>query len=222
MTERPVLFDQTAYQAWLEQSTTGPGGAENSKYDTVPDLAVAWQRHEGQGGWLAEVVLDALHHDAGQQVWQYGPGISGLRLWATESPESGADGGVTAEVTADGVPLSLGHIPAGELIHTDVDLLPGYEAAGLALAELAARATTAVDNFRRGSALLGNQFGDWWGSMTSDDVNTAMHMLVAIVVDGSTAADMSEPQLAVIDQVLALRTEALEAEIVIVDGEIVD
>lgn len=222
MSERPVLFDQAAYRIWLEQPTTAPDGAETSKYDAIPDLAVGWQRHEGQGGWLAEVVLGALRDDAGQQVWTYGPGVSGLRLWATEAPDTGADGGVVAEVTVDGVPLSLGHLADNELVSTGWDLMPGYEAAELALAELAERASAAAAHHRR-SYPVGDLFGFWWGPLSGNEIDQALTTMVD-VVNGDT--DLSGPQLAVIDRVLALRTAADDAEITddaeIVEGEIVD
>jgi hypothetical protein len=219
MTERPVLFDQAAYRSWLQQPSITADG-QFSKYDAVPDLDAGWQRHDGQGGWLATVVLDALAGDKAEQartVWVYGPGVSGLTLWATDSLGSGADGGVTAEVTVDGVPLSLGRIPADELVATDQDLLPGYEAAQLALTELAERVNSVVDHYRASRpAPVGDLWGGEFGSLTGVEVRAAL-VTLAELFSGVDVADLSELQIEVTDKVLALWRET-DA----VDGEIVD
>lgn len=215
MTERAVLFDQTAYRAWLEQPTETPQGESISKYDAVPDLATGWQRHDGQGGWLASAVLDALAAEIGQRVWVYGPGVSRLMLWPTEAPESGPDGGVTAEVTVDGVRLSLGHIPAYQLIRTDQDLLPGYEAAELALGVLAERVDEAATCFRQVHA-VGDLWGGMFGALTGAEVQTAL-VTLAELFNSVDVADLSEPQITVVDKVLALWRESTA-----VDAELVD
>jgi hypothetical protein len=216
-TVKAARFDQTAFRSWLEQPTTTPDG-EISKYDAVPDLATGWQRHDGQGGWLATVVLDALAGDAGQTVWTYGPGVSGLKLWATESPEPGADGGVTAEVTFDGVPLSLGHIPADELVATEQDVLPGYEAAELALGVLAERVSRTVEHYLRTTVGDAAPVGELWagpfGSLTGNEVRLALCGL-AELFNGVEPGDFDGPQLAAVNKVVGAWMEgtAVDAEI---------
>lgn len=216
-TVKAARFDQTAFRAWLEQPTTTPEG-EISKYDAVPDLATGWQRHDGQGGWLATAVLDALAGDAGQAVWAYGPGVSGLTLWATESPESGADGGVVAEVTVEGVRMSLGYVSADELVATEQDVLPGYEAAELALTALAERVNLAVDAYRSGTAggtPVGELWGGEFGPLTGTEIRAAL-VTLAELFSGVDTADLSELQINVTNKVLALWREhtAVDAEIV--------
>lgn len=209
MTEHAVLFDQTAFRVWLQQPSTKTPAA-------VDVLADGWQRHDGQGGWLATVVLDALH-DEHETTWVYGPGVSDLKLWVTEAPESGPDGGVTAEVLVDGVRLSLGHIPADELIATEQDLLPGYEAAELALAELAERVNLAADAFRQsGAAPVGEFWGGEFGALTGVEVRAALISL-AELFSGVDVDDLSGPQLAVTNKVIALWREST-----VVDAEIVE
>jgi hypothetical protein len=209
-----VLFDQVAYKAWLGQPTKTPEG-ECSKYDAIPELGDGWQRHDGNGGWLASVVLEALRNEP--QVWSYGEGVGDLKVWPTEAPESGPDGGLTGEITVNGVPLSLGHIPADELIPTDQDMLPAYEAAELALATLSDRIDVAYRQLHRSGAgrPMGDLFIGPYGPLTGADIQVALTTLAELFDTGSLET-LSEPQLAMADRVLALWREDTA-----VDGEIV-
>ncbi len=140
-----VTFDQAAYRTWLTEPADLGDGEAASRYDAVPQLATAYQRHDGDAGWLTEQTLDHLRATA---VWTYGPGVSDVQVWTTAGVESPTDG-ISGEVTVDGFVLSLGRLTEQELVPTEHDVLPGYEAAEHGLTALAERVNSVVEVFRQ-------------------------------------------------------------------------
>src|SRR3954451_9258516 len=147
MTEHnPVSFDQEAFRAWLAAPCDPSAEGSPSNIDANPVLATAYLRSEGEAGWLAVQAYDAIRHAA--QVWTFAPGVSDLRLWPTAAAEGGNDG-VTGEIDVDGVKLSIGQLDDGELVTDEQTVLPGYEAAELALTAVAGQVNGAVTAFQK-------------------------------------------------------------------------
>ena len=149
---KPVTFDKAAFEAWLDAPSelTDPGAERNR--DAHPYAGAAWQRAEGATGWMLEALLSDLTSDAlpGEvRCWRYAGGVTAVRVWAIADPESDVAGDIAGEVVVDGVPLSLGAIVDGDLVVTEHDVLPGYEAAGMALEVLADRVNDAVWHYRK-------------------------------------------------------------------------
>lgn len=150
MTEQQnaVTFDRSAFRTWLDAPYNPAVDGSPANRDAAAGVSTAFQRLDGEGGQLAEMVLDALPKDE-SSPWQYGPAVSGLRVWATAGPEGAPDGGLVGEVIVDGAGLSLGFVPAVELVSVDEHaVVPGYEAAELALTVLADRVNRAAAWFR--------------------------------------------------------------------------
>lgn len=152
MTEyQAVAFDRAAYQAWLNAPSKDNPEVTNCAASQV--LSTAWQRDGGEGGWLLEAALTDIRDLDGtltgnRRPWAHGPGVTGVRVWAIADPEGAATGGVTGEVVVNGVPLSLGDIGEGDLVPAVHDVLPGDEAAELALTALAERVNEVAAHFR--------------------------------------------------------------------------
>lgn len=156
MTEQnAVTFNQPAFRTWvnLHSRDGGPGAGTYSEVFTT-----GYQRNSGEAGWLVEAALacarDSVLAD-GTAVWSYGPGVGAVRVWAIADPEGGQNG-IVGEVIADNVVLSLGHIPDNELVRVETPMLPGYEAAELALAGLADRVVAVVEQFRAAVRAVGD------------------------------------------------------------------
>jgi hypothetical protein len=140
MTEQlAVTFDGDAFKAWLNAPNSSGQGGYATNLAANPLLGTAYQRPDGESGWLLHSTLPALLRDQQQTVWTYGPAVTSARVWPTADPEGGADGGVAGAVTVDGVYLSLGRLSDTDLIPTGFDVLPAADVAGHALSVLAER-----------------------------------------------------------------------------------
>ena len=154
MTEQvAVTFDADGFRAWLDAPTKlrVPGTPSNRQNN--PLLSAAYQRLDGEAGWIVEATLFALRgapqpHPAVPAPWVYAPDVSDVRVWATAAAEGGPDGGLVGEVTVDGIRLSLGQLSEADLVPQIYDLLPGYEAAEHALTALSERVNAVAEQFR--------------------------------------------------------------------------
>lgn len=141
-----VTFNPEAFAAWLDAPIHPREGTETHK-DVSPLLRTAYQRQDSEGGWLAETTLDMLRTAPEPAPWTYGPDVTKVTVWTVAAPEGLSDG-IAAEVHVDGFVVSAGQIKESELIPGDAPVLPGYEAAQMALAALAERVNLVVSAFR--------------------------------------------------------------------------
>jgi len=181
MTEhRAADFDAAEFQVWLG-SQVEPGSTNpTTNQQAVNLLNIAYQRLDGDAGWLVDATLKALHrgHERGfmtaTAAWAYGDGVSDVRVWPVADEKGGSDG-LVGEVTVDGVRLSLGRFHETQLVPTEHDLMPGYEAAEHALEGLSRRVSGVVQKFRA-KAVAG-------APMDDEDVVDAEDVGVEVVDD---------------------------------------
>jgi hypothetical protein len=145
-----VTFCWASFRCWKDFQPEGEGTPSNQEKSEL--LSAAYQRLDGEAGWILETTLSALHEpvpaDKLMPAWQYFPGVSDCRVWSTAAAEGGPDGGVVGEVTVDGVRLSLGRLTVDDLITSEDAVMPGWEAAELALFNLAERVNEVAAAFR--------------------------------------------------------------------------
>ncbi len=219
---RAVTFDPAQFRVWLDT----PADSTDPQSPSVRDdgyLGSAWQRAAGETGWMLESLLSDLmdsNDEAAVKAWAYGAGVDALRVWAVAEPEEGATGGVAGEVVVSGMPLSLGHISERDLVDSEHDVLPGWEAAELMLAELARRADTAVRWYLRVT-----QLPPGFEGLDAVQIELALQVLAKVWQfsrNGGTPkhVTVTGEQHAAADAVLAT-VEAVVAAAPVVDGEIV-
>jgi len=201
-----ATFNVDAFRAWLD-GDTGQG-----KIRDVEPLATAYQRLDGAGGWLVEGVLSMLH-DAdwhGQSGWRLDGGVTQLKVWATADPAGGPDGGIAGEVVVDQIPVSLGRITERELIPGEHEVIPGYEAAELALTVLAERIDDVAARTRavRTSGVVG---------LTTADIETALATLVEYRDAAPHRPELSERQIEVAERVALWLAGSM-----VIEGKVVD
>ncbi len=148
-----VTFDPEQFRAWLDAANEPGVPGSQTNQQVSPLLSTAYQRGDGEAGWLVETTLDMLHsvtgrHPDAPQPWVYGEGVHGVRVWATAHPEGGPDGGLAGEVTVDGAALSLGRISEGVLVPGEDAVMPGYEATAYALAAVAEQVNVVAGKYR--------------------------------------------------------------------------
>lgn len=222
-----VTFDAEAFTAWLDGPISAGTAAPRNR-DAVPMLATAYQQYDGEAGLLVEEVLRRLASSpqtGGTPVWSHGLGVADVRVWPTAAGVDGPDGGLTGEVTVDGVVLSLGYLTEDGLIAGQFDVMPGYEAAGHALSALAAQINTVAAAFRANRPAPA---GDWaFAEMSTADVEAALITLAEYVDNASAPDTLSTRQMEVALQVrriaggLGVGTDD-EDEDTVVDAELVD
>lgn len=210
--QQAATFDVEAFRAWLDSDT------ETGKIRDVAPLSTAYQRLDGDGGWLVEAVLDMLRDAAwhGQSGWALDGGVSQLKVWAIAAPDGGADGGLAGEVVVDGITASLGRITERELISGEHDTIPGYEAAERALTALAGRVNDVAARVRavRPSGVVG---------LTAADIETALATLVEYRDSAPSLPELSERQIEVAERVaLWLAGDDVEPDSIVIEGKIVD
>lgn len=207
MTQLHALqFDLPTYQVWLDAPSTD---GETPNRDVEP-FSVGYQRNSGDAGWLVEATLDALRNTTLAPL-AYGPGVSNVRVWTI----AGLDGGLTGEVTVDGVALSLDRLTEAELVDTAFDTLPGYEAAAQAMTVVAEQVGRVAARFRQ----VGRPEG--YAQLTERDITTALDTL-AEVQAGIAPDDLSERQNEVIELVTDIWRARLGEDAETVDGELVE
>lgn len=220
-----VLFDIDGFRAWLHAPNEPHVEGSATNVAVSPLLSAAYQRLDGDAGWLVETTLDMLRsvtqriHPAVPVPWAYGDGVADVRVWATADEEGGPDGGLAGEVTVDRVVLSLGRLDEKDLVPPIYDVLPGYEAAEHALAAVAKRVNHVAARFRvipRGKPV------DWpFGSLGYAEITKALQALAQMWRSARTGTPkrvpLSAEHRAVADAVL---TAADAAEVI--DAEVVD
>lgn len=211
-----VRFDVDAFRLWLD-SASEPGVEDSATNQEIsPYLRAAYQPLDGEAGAIVESTLDMLRstaevrHPDAVVPWEYGTGVEQVRVWATaDAGEGGADGGLTGEVTVDGVALSLGWISPDRLVRTEHDVLPGYEAAELGLKALAGQVNSTVLAYR-----------EKFSGLSRDDIVCALKTL-ADYHNSCASADLSDRQQAIANWVMGIFLD-LGEDAEIIDAEIVD
>ena len=175
-----VVFDPTAWRAWLSDLSTPMAEgtqANTERFEKAEMLGIAYQRASGEAAWLVQETFLALTGSVG--VWTYGPGVEGLRIWATASPEGGPDGGLVGEINVGGALLSIGSIAEAKLIPTEHDIIPGHEAAELALTTLAGHINAAVNWYRAMTAWPARKSG-LAAQLSDEQLELALTALAAL------------------------------------------
>ncbi len=216
MTEQnAVVFDWTAFRAWLDLVQLNNVDGRRNR-DAVEAFATGYQPGSGEAGWLIEAALDAVRDATvgeGVDVWSTVAGVDQVRVWTVADPEGG-ESGIAGEIVVDGVPLSLGLIADNDLIRTEEPMLPGYEAAEIALAALAERANEAVAHYVASRMLF--------GVISPGEAEQALEAFVEFYQRGDgDLAVLSGPQKDLAERVSVIVERALAGGDV-VDGEIVD
>ncbi len=135
-------FDAAAFRTWLD--STGDDG--HKVRDTDPYLSISYDNYDGEPGWLAAAVLSSIE-DHDNRGWKLADGVQ-VALQVLADAEGGDDG-VLVEVLVDGQWLSAGRIAPHNLIPVDDDQkLPGYEAAIIAMENIAETVNSRIRHFR--------------------------------------------------------------------------
>jgi hypothetical protein len=139
-TTAAVTFDAAAFRNWLDSD--GNDGRKVKESD--PFLSVAYTNEDGEAGWLVASLLSGTTPGG----WTTALGVA-VNAHALAS-EEGGDYGVAVEVQVDGsLWLSAGTLTPQELVPVADDAkLPGYEAAVIALENVADAANAVVDRLR--------------------------------------------------------------------------
>ncbi len=219
---RAVTFDPAAFQVWLDQPEALGDPASGTFRDNNGYLSSAWQRGAGETGWMLESLLSSpLSREipGAGQAWKHGEDVSSIQVWAVAEPEEGATGGVVAEIVVDRLALSLGYLHESDLVDSPHDTLPGYEAAALMLAALAARVNEAADWCRRVVELPA-------GELTAEQITLALQVLAKVWQfsrNGVTPkhVTVTGEQHAAADAVMEL-VAAAERRSDVIDAEIVE
>lgn len=140
-----VTFDREAFRAWC-RAPHSSGHGTNGEYV----LGGEYNSFVDDPSHLAENLVHDMRSAPGSLV--YGPGVSEVNVWRTADSD-GPDGGAMVEVTVDGIDVSAGQLPAGDLVYGDTDgegrlKVPMVDAAELALTSIANAASRAVARFR--------------------------------------------------------------------------
>lgn len=192
-TSTAVTFDVAAFRTWLD--TTETITTDRPIAETDMHLSSGYSSTDGDAGWLtAGVLLTA--RNAENAGWSMATGTD-VRVHVLADTE-GDDDGVYLEVLADGQWLGAGHLTRRELIPVDKDQrLPGYEAAIIALENLARAVNERVKNFRE------KLHGPYAGQLTRYEIEVALAAL-AEYHDGGGVKALTDLQKQVASKVGAL------------------